>query len=94
MYSIIGGWTVEDTVALSKILSTMGVDIIDISAGGNLPWTHPNNTLKSLMPFPIGYQVPFAERVKKAVPSLHVMAVGNIHTGIMTIPSSYHIIVY
>jgi 2,4-dienoyl-CoA reductase-like NADH-dependent reductase (Old Yellow Enzyme family) len=30
------GWNVEDSVALSKILKEKGVDLIDVSSGGNI----------------------------------------------------------
>lgn len=52
-----GGWTADDSVALSKILKDKGVDLIDCSTGGNIP-----NVKIPLIP---GYQVEFAEKVKK-----------------------------
>jgi len=53
-----GGLTVEDTVALAKLLAARGdVDLIDCSGGG----VSPAQRIPSLHP---GYQVPFAERVK------------------------------
>jgi len=53
-----GGVTIEDTVALAKMLAARGdVDLIDCSSGGN----SPEQKIPSLHP---GYQVPFAERVK------------------------------
>jgi 2,4-dienoyl-CoA reductase-like NADH-dependent reductase (Old Yellow Enzyme family) len=51
-----GGWTVEDSVALSARLKASGVDVIDCSSGGNLP--------RATIPVGPGYQVPFAERVR------------------------------
>jgi len=52
-----GGWTVEESVELSKILKTKTVDLIDCSSGGNSPGQK----------IPVGpmYQTPFAERIKK-----------------------------
>jgi len=52
-----GGWTVEESVALSGILKTKGVDLVDCSSGGNSPGQK----------IPVGpmYQTPFAERIKK-----------------------------
>ncbi len=66
-----GGWTVEDSVALAKILKNKGVDLIDCSSGGNSP------TQK----IPVGpmYQVPFSERIKKETGIL-TGAVGMITT--------------
>jgi 2,4-dienoyl-CoA reductase-like NADH-dependent reductase (Old Yellow Enzyme family) len=52
-----GGWTIEDSVALAKILKNEGVDLMDCSSGGNVPGVTIN-----LVP---GYQVPLAERVRK-----------------------------
>jgi 2,4-dienoyl-CoA reductase-like NADH-dependent reductase (Old Yellow Enzyme family) len=53
-----GGLTIEDTVALARMLAARGdVDLIDCSSGG----ISPDARIPSLHP---GYQVPFAERVK------------------------------
>jgi 2,4-dienoyl-CoA reductase-like NADH-dependent reductase (Old Yellow Enzyme family) len=53
-----GGLTIEDTVALARMLAARGdVDLIDCSSGGITPDVRP----PSLHP---GYQVPFAEAVK------------------------------
>ncbi len=52
-----GGWTADDSVASAKILKNAGVDLIDCSSGGNIP-----NVKIQLKP---GYQVEFAEKVKK-----------------------------
>lgn len=52
-----GGWTVDDSVELARRLKQVGVDVIDVSSGGNC-----GSVILDLGP---GYQVPFAERVKK-----------------------------
>ncbi|KDN53918.1 NADH:flavin oxidoreductase/NADH oxidase [Flavobacterium seoulense] len=52
-----GGWNLEESIALSKILKEKGVDLIDVSSGGAV--SHQKITLEP------GYQVPFAEEVKK-----------------------------
>jgi 2,4-dienoyl-CoA reductase-like NADH-dependent reductase (Old Yellow Enzyme family) len=52
-----GGWTVEDSVALARDLKGRGVDLIDCSSGGNLP--------HAKIPVGPGYQVPFADRVRR-----------------------------
>jgi 2,4-dienoyl-CoA reductase-like NADH-dependent reductase (Old Yellow Enzyme family) len=52
-----GGWTVEDSVALARDLKTRGVDLIDCSSGGNVA--------HATIPLAPGYQVPFAERVRR-----------------------------
>ena len=67
-----GGWTLEESVALSKILQEKGVEVIDVSTGGGVRHqkitTGPN------------YQVPFAAEIK-ARTALVVGAVGEIKTG-------------
>jgi 2,4-dienoyl-CoA reductase-like NADH-dependent reductase (Old Yellow Enzyme family) len=52
-----GGWTIEDSIALAKILKNKGVDFIDCSSGGNVAGAR--------IPLKPGYQVEFAEAVKK-----------------------------
>jgi 2,4-dienoyl-CoA reductase-like NADH-dependent reductase (Old Yellow Enzyme family) len=52
-----GGWTVEDSVALARHLKDRGVDLIDCSSGGNVP--------RAKIPLGPGYQVPFAEQVRR-----------------------------
>ena len=66
-----GGWTIEDSVKLATILKTKGIDLIDCSSGGLI------KTAKiQLGP---GYQVPFAEQIKKEAGIL-TGAVGLITT--------------
>jgi 2,4-dienoyl-CoA reductase-like NADH-dependent reductase (Old Yellow Enzyme family) len=52
-----GGWDIDEAVKLSSILKQNGVDLIDCSSGGLVP--HQKIALGP------GYQVPFAERIKK-----------------------------
>jgi 2,4-dienoyl-CoA reductase-like NADH-dependent reductase (Old Yellow Enzyme family) len=52
-----GGWTIDDSVKLAGILKGMGVDLVDCSSGGNIA------TAK--IPVGPGFQVPFAEAVRK-----------------------------
>jgi 2,4-dienoyl-CoA reductase-like NADH-dependent reductase (Old Yellow Enzyme family) len=67
-----GGWTIEETVELARLLKNQGVDIIDCSSGGNDP---------SVSPIRIepGYQVPFSERVRNeaGVPTAAVGMITN-----------------
>jgi 2,4-dienoyl-CoA reductase-like NADH-dependent reductase (Old Yellow Enzyme family) len=51
------GWDLEEAVQLCAILKREGVDLIDCSSGGLIP--HAKIQLGP------GYQVPFAERIKK-----------------------------
>lgn len=52
-----GGWNIEESVQLSKILKEKGVDLMDVSSGGLV--SHQKITLEP------NYQVPFAESIKK-----------------------------
>jgi 2,4-dienoyl-CoA reductase-like NADH-dependent reductase (Old Yellow Enzyme family) len=52
-----GGWTIEDSVKLASILKPLGVDLVDCSSGGLVPYAKIE-----LRP---GYQVPFAERIRR-----------------------------
>jgi 2,4-dienoyl-CoA reductase-like NADH-dependent reductase (Old Yellow Enzyme family) len=69
---VVGGWTLEDTVALARALKAEGVDIVDCSSGGNV-----------LAPIPVGagYQVPFAETVRRDA------GIATAAVGLITEPS-------
>lgn len=64
-----GGWTIDDSVALSVILKDKGVDVIDCSTGGNV--AHAKIPLKP------GYQVAFADRIRQET-GITTAAVGLI----------------
>jgi 2,4-dienoyl-CoA reductase-like NADH-dependent reductase (Old Yellow Enzyme family) len=51
------GWTVDDTVRLGNILRDAGIDLLDVSSGGN--------QAKATIPVGPGYQTEFAERVRR-----------------------------
>ncbi|MFG2593878.1 NADH:flavin oxidoreductase/NADH oxidase [Streptomyces sp. NPDC048438] len=63
------GWTADDTVRFARELIAHGVDLLDVSTGGLAP--------RASIPVEPGYQVPFAERVRKET-GLPVAAVGLI----------------
>ena len=67
-----GLWTLHDTVALSKELKALGVDVIDCSSGG----LTGNSSLRSVPRIP-GHHVPYAARVKQETGML-TMAPGLI----------------
>jgi 2,4-dienoyl-CoA reductase-like NADH-dependent reductase (Old Yellow Enzyme family) len=52
-----GGWSVEETVELARALRPLGVDLMDCSSGGNAP--------RVRIPVGPGYQVAFAERIRR-----------------------------
>lgn len=64
-----GGWTIEESVALARILKGLGTDIVDCSSGGVIGGVR--------IPLAPGYQVPFAERIRKEA-SIPTIAVGLI----------------
>ncbi|HYP90187.1 MAG TPA: NADH:flavin oxidoreductase/NADH oxidase [Polyangiaceae bacterium] len=64
-----GGWTSDDTVQVARLLQKAGVDLIDCSSGGNVP--------RAQIPLEPGYQVQFAEAVKRGT-ELRAAAVGLI----------------
>ncbi|KAJ3516379.1 hypothetical protein NLJ89_g1169 [Agrocybe chaxingu] len=63
-------WGIEQSTILVGKLKQLGVDLVDCSSGGN--WHAQNITVVP------GYQVPFAEALKKAHPDMPVGAVGLI----------------
>jgi len=64
-----GGWTLEESVELAKRLKGLGVDLVDCSSGGSSP--------HAKIPVAPGYQVPFAEKIKKEA-GIETIAVGLI----------------
>ncbi|MCA8832488.1 NADH:flavin oxidoreductase/NADH oxidase [Hymenobacter pini] len=64
-----GGWTDQNTVRLAALLKDNGVDLLDCSTGGNVP--------KADIPVGPGYQVQFAEQVRRET-GLATGAVGLI----------------
>ena len=52
-----GGWDLEQSIELARRLKPFGVDVIDVSSGGNLP--------QAKIPVGPGYQVPFAAAIRK-----------------------------
>ncbi|RYF98841.1 MAG: oxidoreductase, partial [Chitinophagaceae bacterium] len=66
-----GGWTIEDSIALVKILKEISVDLIDCSSGGN-------SREQKIEVGPL-YQTPLAAQVKKAT-GIMTAAVGMITT--------------
>ena len=63
------GWTPDDTVRFASELHSHGIDLLDVSTGGNASGVR--------IPTGPGYQVPFAARVRNETP-MPVAAVGLI----------------
>ena len=66
-----GGWTAEESVKLAKEMKAIGVDFVDCSTGGNVA--------SAKIPLKPGYQVEFAEKVRREAEVL-TGAVGLITT--------------
>ena len=64
-----GGWDLEQSIALCRELKRLGIDLIDVSSGGNA-----HHQKIALGP---GYQVPFAAAIRREV-DIPVGAVGLI----------------
>ncbi len=64
-----GGWTPEETVLLARELKALGCDFLDLTSGQLDP--------RQQIPFAPGYNLPFAEKVKREA-GVAVMAVGMI----------------
>jgi 2,4-dienoyl-CoA reductase-like NADH-dependent reductase (Old Yellow Enzyme family) len=64
-----GGWTLGDTIDLARHLKDAGVDLVDCSSGGT--------TGTAKIPVGAGYQVPFAEAVRRGA-GIATGAVGMI----------------
>jgi 2,4-dienoyl-CoA reductase-like NADH-dependent reductase (Old Yellow Enzyme family) len=52
-----GGWSLADSVELSRRLKPLGVDLVDCSSGGAVPWAKIETGP--------GYQVAFAETIRR-----------------------------
>ncbi len=66
------GWGPDQSVALARIIKPKGVDVIDCSSGGMR-----GSPVVSAGPVTYGYQVPYAEKIRKEADIL-TMAVGLI----------------
>ena len=64
-----GGWTPEETVAFARELKARGCDFVDVTSGQLDP--------RQQIPMAPGYNVPFAEKVRKET-GIAVMSVGMI----------------
>lgn len=64
-----GGWNCDETVELCRILKTLGVDLVDVSTAGLVPWAQ--------IPVGAGFQTEFAARIRREA-DLPTAAVGLI----------------
>jgi 2,4-dienoyl-CoA reductase-like NADH-dependent reductase (Old Yellow Enzyme family) len=52
-----GGWDLEQSIELARMVKPLGVDLVDCSSGGTVE--------KASIPVGPGYQTPFAERIRR-----------------------------
>src|SRR5207244_805085 len=52
-----GGWDLQQSIELSRVLKDVGADLIDCSSGGTVP--------RAPIPLEPGYQVPFSETIRR-----------------------------
>ena len=64
-----GGLTIEDSVEFARLVKAEGIDLLDVSSGGNDP--------RQQIPIGPGYQVAFADRIRRET-GLATGAVGMI----------------
>ncbi|MDB5393877.1 MAG: namA [Rhodospirillales bacterium] len=64
-----GGWDIEQSVELARLLKQLGVDLFDCSSGGNVEHAE--------IPVGAGYQLPFADRIRRQA-EIATAAVGMI----------------
>jgi 2,4-dienoyl-CoA reductase-like NADH-dependent reductase (Old Yellow Enzyme family) len=64
-----GGWDLEQSIEFCKRLKDIGIDLIDVSTGGNVP--------NAAIPVSAGYQVPFSKEIR-ANAGIATAAVGMI----------------
>jgi 2,4-dienoyl-CoA reductase-like NADH-dependent reductase (Old Yellow Enzyme family) len=66
-----GGWDLDQSVALARMVAPLGVDLVDCSSGAIAPGAH--------IPVAPGYQVEFAARIRREA-AVKTAAVGLITT--------------
>jgi 2,4-dienoyl-CoA reductase-like NADH-dependent reductase (Old Yellow Enzyme family) len=74
------GWTIEDSITLSRELHARGVDLIDCSSGGIRAENSIMDFVKKRRKLKRGHQVPYAEAIRQET-GIPTMAVGVILDG-------------
>ena len=64
-----GGWDIDQSVELARVLKQRGVDVVDVSSGGNVAG--------ATIPTGPSYQVPFAQEIRSKA-GIATAAVGQI----------------
>jgi 2,4-dienoyl-CoA reductase-like NADH-dependent reductase (Old Yellow Enzyme family) len=68
-----GGWDIDETVELCRALKDLGVDLVDVSSAGLVPWAK--------IPAGPGFQTVFAERIR------HEAGIPTAAVGLITSPA-------
>jgi 2,4-dienoyl-CoA reductase-like NADH-dependent reductase (Old Yellow Enzyme family) len=68
-----GGWDIEETIELCRMLKQLGVDLVDVSSGGLVPWAK--------IPAGPGFQTGFASRIR------HEAGIATATVGLITSPA-------
>jgi NADH:flavin oxidoreductases, Old Yellow Enzyme family len=63
------GWDIDETIEVCRLLKGLGVDLVDVSSGGLVPWAK--------IPAGPGFQTVFAQRIRKEA-GIATAAVGLI----------------
>jgi 2,4-dienoyl-CoA reductase-like NADH-dependent reductase (Old Yellow Enzyme family) len=66
---VAGGWSIDESVQLARLLRDHGVDLVDVSSGGQVP--------NAQIPVGPGFQVEFASRIRREA-AIPTAAVGMI----------------
>jgi 2,4-dienoyl-CoA reductase-like NADH-dependent reductase (Old Yellow Enzyme family) len=66
---VAGGWSIDESVQLARLLRDHGVDLVDVSSGGQVP--------NAQIPIGPGFQVEFASRIRREA-AIPTAAVGMI----------------
>lgn len=69
-----GGYLMDDMIYYCKAFTAAGVDLIDVSGGGNVP-------VPAVQPYP-GYQLPMAHQIRTGT-GAPVAAVGLLHDAVL-----------
>lgn len=75
-----GGWDIEQSIALSRTLKSLGVDLVDCSSGGLIPHVQ--------IPSAPGYQVEFSDRIRQEA------EIATAAVGLITTPTQAEEIIY
>jgi 2,4-dienoyl-CoA reductase-like NADH-dependent reductase (Old Yellow Enzyme family) len=74
-----GGWTADESVALARQFRERGVDLVDVSSGGQVP--------NAQIPVGPGFQVQFAARVR------HEAGIATAAVGLITEPAQANAVI-